>query len=120
MNNGTENFPYNEYSDWRSSFDDHPQFSVLKSHAERAVQDLFLVALRTQDEEFIYIFDSAKKIDDFAAKMIKYWEVVENYEICAEILSLLKEIKSKWRRITKNKKGQETVIREWLKSSFCW
>ena len=115
MTNNSENFPYN---DWRSSFEDHPQFSVLKTHIDRAVQDLFLVALRTQGEEFIYIFDSEQKIDDFASRMIKYWEVEENYEVCAEILVLAKELKSKWRSIPKNKKGQETVIREWLKSSF--
>ena len=115
MANNSENFPYN---DWRSSYEDHPQFSVLKSHIDRAVQDLFLVALRTQGEEFIYIFDSEKKIDDFGSRMIKYWEKEENYEVCAEILVLCKELKTKWRKITKNKKGQETVIREWLKSSF--
>lgn len=115
MTNNSENFPYN---DWRSSFEDHPQFSVLKNHIDRAVQDLFLVALRTQGEEFIYIFDCEQKIDEFASRMIKYWEVEENYEICAEILVLAKELKSKWRSIPKNKKGQETVIREWLKSSF--
>ena len=115
MANNSENFPYN---DWRSSYEDHPQFSVLKSHIDRAVQDLFLVALRTQGEEFIYIFDSEKKIDDFGSRMIKYWEKEENYEVCAEILVLGKELKAKWRNIPKNKKGQETVIREWLKSSF--
>lgn len=115
MNNSSGNFPYN---DWRSSFEDHPQFSVLKSHIDRAVQDLFLVALTTQDEEFIYIFDSEKKIEEFALRMIKYWEKEENYEICAEIQLLSKDLKSKWRKIPKNKKGQETVIREWLKSSF--
>mgnify|MGYP003648486361 FL=1 len=115
MANNSENFPYN---DWRSSYEDHPQFSVLKSHIDRAVQDLFLVALRTQGEEFIYIFDSEEKIGDFASRMIKYWEKEENYEVCAEILVLAKELKTKWRNIPKNKKGQETVIREWLKSSF--
>ena len=52
--------------------------------------------------------------------MIKYWEKEENYEICAEIQLLSKEVKSKWKKITKNKKGQETVIREWLKSSLWW
>jgi hypothetical protein len=111
----SENFPFN---DWRSSFEEHPQFSVLKNHIDRAVQDLFLVAMRTQGEEFIYIFDSAEKIDDFANRMIKYWEVKEDYETCGEILSLAEELKLKWKNIPKNKKVQETVIREWLKSSF--
>jgi len=113
MNNSSENF-----TDWKSSFEDHPQFSVLKTHIDRAVQDLFLVALRNQGEEFIYIFDNEQKIDDFASRMIKYWESEENYEICAEILVLTKELKEKWNAIPKNGKGQETVIREWLKSSF--
>lgn len=111
----SENFPFN---DWRSSFEEHPQFSVLKNHIDRAVQDLFLVAMRTQGEEFIYIFDSEEKIDDFANRMVKYWEIKEGYEVCGEILLLAKELKLKWRNIPKNKKVQETVIKEWLKSSF--
>jgi hypothetical protein len=115
MSFSSDGFPY---SDWRSSFEEHPQFNVLKCHIDRAVQDLFLVALKTQGEEFICIFDSEKKIDEFAKRMISYWEQEEHYETCAEILKLAKELKVKWRRIPKQNQGQEVVIREWLKSSF--
>jgi hypothetical protein len=38
----------------------HPQFEVLKKHIDRAVQDLFLSSLRTQNRDFLFIFD--KKI----------------------------------------------------------
>ncbi len=111
----SENYPF---SDWRSSFEDHPQFNVLKNHIDRAVQDLFLVALRTQGEEFLHIFDSESKIEDFSRKMIKYWEAEESYETCAEILVLTKELKSKWRSLPKKKADREKEIRQWLKSSF--
>lgn len=111
----SDNYPF---SDWRSSFEDHPQFNVLKSHIDRAVQDLFLVALRTQGEEFLHIFDCEQKIDEFTSRMIKYWENEECYEICAEILVLNKELKSKWKSLPKKKKDREKEIREWLKSSF--
>ena len=108
----------NPFSDWRASFEDHPQFSVLKSHIDRAVQDLFLVALRTQGKEFLHVFDSEKKIDLFTSRMLKYWEAEECYEICSEILALSKELKSKWRSLPKKKADREKEIREWLKSSF--
>jgi len=107
-----------DFSDWRSSFEDHPQYTVLKCHVERAVQDLFLSALRSQHDEFIYIFDSEKKIEDFCARMIKYWELEEIYETCSEILVLRSEVIEKWKNIPVSKRGQEMVIREWLKSSF--
>jgi hypothetical protein len=114
----TSNSENSSFSDWRSSFEDHPQFNVLKNHIDRAVQDLFLVALRTQGEEFIHIFDSESKIQEFSNRMIKYWEREECYEICAEILVLSKELKSKWRKLPKKKADREKEIRDWLKSSF--
>ena len=106
------------FSDWGSSFDDHPQYDILKCHVERAVQDLFLNALRLQSEDFVYIFDTEERIDDFCSRMIGYWEREEDYEICGEIVSLRKDLKSKWYMIPPVDRGKEIVIREWLKSSF--
>jgi len=106
------------FFDWGSSFDDHPQYAILKCHVERAVQDLFLNALRLQSEDFVYIFDDEEKIDDFCSRMISYWESEEDYEICGEIVSLRNQLKKKWFDIPPLDRGKEMVIREWLKSSF--
>jgi len=106
------------FSDWRSSFEGHPQYSILKCHVERAVQDLFLNALRTQTSDFVCIFDKQEKIDDFCFRMVSYWEEQENYEICGEIVSLKKKLEKSWSEIPEFKKGEGIVIREWLKSSF--
>ena len=111
-------FDNQHFPDWRSSFEDHPQLSVLKCHVERAVQDLFLEALRGQSQEFIYIFASKEQISDFCKKMCIYWENEESYEICGEILSLENELLSKWKMVPDSDRGKEMVIREWLKSSF--
>lgn len=115
MNFDSGNF---SLSDWGSSFDGHPQFSILKSHIERAVQDLFLNALRTQNPDFLQIFESESKIDDFCCRMINYWEGEENYEVCGEILKLKNQLKEDWKQIPVYERGKELVIREWLKSSF--
>ena len=106
------------FSDWGSSFEGHPQFSILKTHIERAVQDLFLNALRSQSPDFLQIFESESKIDDFCYRMILYWEREENYEVCGEILKLKKQLKDAWKTIPAYERGKELVIREWLKSSF--
>jgi hypothetical protein len=106
------------FSDWGSSFDGHPQFSLLKSHIERAVQDLFLNALRNQSDDFLQIFETECKIDDFCSRMILYWEGEENYEVCGEILNLKKRLKEVWKQIPVYERGKELEIREWLKSSF--
>src|SRR5210317_832119 len=115
MDIGSGNY---HFSDWSSSFDEHPQYAILKCHVERAVQDLFLNALRLQSEDFVYIFDSEERIDDFCFRMVSYWESEENYEICGEIVSLKKSLKSKWNKVPQVDRGKEIEIREWLKSSF--
>jgi hypothetical protein len=76
---------------------DHPQMGILKIHIERAVQDLFLDSLRTQAPELLYVFSSEDQIDGFVKKILTYWEELENYEICQEVLSLAKEFKEKWK-----------------------
>lgn len=74
----------------------HPQFPILKMHIDRAVQDLFLDALRMQPIELRYIFTEESQIDSFCQRMIKYWEESENYEICSEIQELCKKFKQSW------------------------
>lgn len=106
------------YSDWRSSFEEHPQSSILKNQIERSVHDLFLEALRSQSQEFICLFSTEKQIDDFCNRMCRYWELAENYEICSEIVQLRESLKTKMLSIPQGERGQEMVIREWLKSSF--
>jgi hypothetical protein len=106
------------YSDWRSSFEDHPQSSILKHQIERSVHDLFLEALRSQSHEFICLFSTESQIDDFCNRMCRYWESGENYEICSEIVQLRESLKAKMSSISPEERGQEMVIREWLKSSF--
>lgn len=106
------------YSDWRSSFEDHPQSLVIKNQIERSVNDLFLEALRSQTQEFVYLFSTEKQVIDFCDRMCKYWEGEENYEICAEIVQLRESLKLKLFSIPEKERGQEMIIREWLKSSF--
>jgi hypothetical protein len=74
----------------------HPQFHIIKKHIDRAVQDLFLKALREQPDELSYIFNDTDQIESFCQRMIKYWESNEDYEICSEIQSLSKKFKSNW------------------------
>lgn len=106
-------------SPWKKSFSSHPQFTVLESHIQRAVQDLFLTALRTQTEDFICIFDCEEQIDEFCNKMIHYWEELEDYEICSEIQKLSVKLKSTWSGSPLfYQKQQQEVLKEWLKSSF--
>lgn len=96
----------------------HPQFEVLKNHIDRAVQDLFLNSLRTQHEDFLYIFDSKDQIEKFVDKMIKYWEKEENYEICSEIIKLKKKMINKWKRAMSEESKEGEELKEWLRSSF--
>jgi hypothetical protein len=104
---------------WRDSFSSHPQFSILESHVQRAVQDLFLVALRSQTDDFICVFDSTEQIDEFCLKMISYWEKIEKYEICSEIQKLCTQLKLTWSGSPKYyQREQEEIMKEWIKSSF--
>ncbi len=94
----------------------HPQFEILKNHVDRAVQDLFLNSLRIQNKDFLYIFDSKDQIENFAEKMIKYWEKEEKYEVCSEILKLKKKMIIKWKKSTEKEKNKGEEIQEWLRS----
>jgi|688.fasta_scaffold878126_2 hypothetical protein len=112
-NSSQDNF----YTGWGSSFQNHHQFNVLKDHIDRAVQDIFLDSLREQNEEFLHIFSSTEKIDEFIDRMLRYWEGEENYEICGQILQLKSDLVSKWNSLKKKKTPNYSKFRSWLKSS---
>jgi len=96
----------------------HPQFQILKKHIDRAVQDLFLNSLRTQNRDFLYIFDNVEQIDKFIKRMTSYWEKEENYETCAEIMKLKKKMISNWKKTMSENKEEAEEMKEWLRSSL--
>lgn len=96
----------------------HPQSKILRQHIDRAVQDLFLETLRRQDDDFLFIFSDENQIEKFCQGMIKYWEEKEEYETCAEILKLEKEIISRWKSIIKEDPEGENEIKQWFNSSI--
>lgn len=112
-NNGDD-----EFSKWEDPKSFHPQGNILKSHIERAVQDIFYSALKSQSEDLLYIFYSKDQIDELIKRMVKYWESEEEYEKCSEIMSLGDKFKEKWE--TPEEKNPEITsrIKDWLKSSF--
>lgn len=106
------------YTGWGSSFEEHPQFAVLKTHIDRSIQDLFLEALRDQTPEFLSIFSSRKKIEEFTNKMLRYWEESENYELCGEIQILKGVLIRNWESLPRKKKSKFGEFKDWLKSSI--
>lgn len=96
----------------------HPQFEILKKHIDRAVQDLFLNSIRAQHKDFLYIFENRDQIEKFCARMIKYWEKEENYEICAEIIKLKKKMITKWKKAMAEEFNDEEEMKQWLRSSL--
>ena len=81
----------------------HPQFNIIKNHIERAVHDLFLDSLRNKSTDLLYIFSNEEQIDGFTGKILNYWEELEKYEVCKEVLDLSKDFKERW----KNKESIE-------------
>jgi hypothetical protein len=75
----------------------HPQYKILKKHIERSIQDLFLESLRNQPVELLYVFETEDQIDGFIQRTLSYWERLEKYEICKDILDLSKSLKEKWK-----------------------
>ena len=75
----------------------HPQFEVIKKHIERAVQDLFIDSLRSRANDLLYVFNEESQIDGFTERILNYWEGLEDYEVCKEVLDLSKEFKERWR-----------------------
>jgi hypothetical protein len=97
----------------------HPQYDILKKHIERSVQDMFLSTLRNQPIELIFIFENENQIDGFSDRVLKYWEGLEKYEICSEVIELSKQLKEKW----KNRDGLEKTegfvrIQDIFRSTF--
>lgn len=95
--------------------DKHPQEDLINSNIERAVQDIFLDSLRRQAPELIYIFSDETQIDNFIKRFLKYWESLEKYEICKEVLDLVGPFKEKWRERDYN---QSTIGLERIKDLF--
>lgn len=77
--------------------DSHPQFPLIKKHIERSVQDLFLISLREQPEEMVYVFTEEEQIEKFKSRMLSYWEKFEEYEICQEISEKIEDLKTRWK-----------------------
>ena len=75
----------------------HPQFPLIKKHIERSVQDLFLISLREQPDEMVYVFTQEEQIDRFKSRMLTYWEGFEEYEICQEISERVEDLKERWK-----------------------
>jgi hypothetical protein len=75
----------------------HPQFSLIKKHIERSVQDLFLTSLREQPEEMVYVFVEEDQIEKFKSRMLTYWEKFEEYEICQEVSERIEDLKERWK-----------------------
>jgi len=85
--------------------EEHPQFSILKRHIERSVQDLFLDCLRAPSSELLYVFTQEEQIDVFINRILKYWEDYENYEVCQEVVSLSKKCREEWKNISATSVG---------------
>lgn len=94
----------------------HPQFFIIKKHIERAVQDTFLIALRGQNDEILYIFNKIEQIPEFRKKIILYWEEMEEYEICNEIIDLTRDLEERWKK--KIEVDQEFSMLNHLKDLF--
>lgn len=86
-----------EYDSEFSLDDKHPQFALIKKHIERAVQDLFLDSLRNDMDTLVHAFTNEDQIDGFVERILKYWEVLEDYEVCKEVISLSKTFKKRWK-----------------------
>jgi hypothetical protein len=75
----------------------HPQFEIIKKHIERAVQDLFIDSLRSKTNDLLYVFDEESQIDGFTERILNYWEELENYEVCKEVVDLSNDFKERWK-----------------------
>lgn len=75
----------------------HPQFEIIKKHIERAVQDLFIDSLRSRTDDLLYVFNEESQIDGFTERILNYWEGLEDYEVCKEVVDLSKDFKKRWR-----------------------
>jgi len=100
------------------SFVNHPQSEILKWHIDRAIQDMFLESLRSQLEEFVYIFNSEDEIEKFVDKIVVYREANEEYEVCSEAISLKNSLLEKWRKTMEEDSKKEDKLKDWLRNSL--
>jgi hypothetical protein len=108
-----EDFQFNGFSGESR----HPQFPTIKRHIERAVQDLFLDSLRNKSDDLLYVFNDEKQIDGFVERILSYWEDLEDYEACKEVLELTNGFKQRWQeRETLEDSSALIRIRELFKS----
>jgi hypothetical protein len=91
-------FNFDDSNPFLFGFDnEHPQFSLIKKHIERSVQDLFLTSLREQPEEMVYVFTEEEQIEKFKSRILSYWEKFEEYEICQEVSEKIQDLKERWK-----------------------
>lgn len=110
----------NEFGDWRNIYYVHPQSEILIKHVERATQDIFYDSLKTETSDLFFLIKSEKKLDQFLGKMIKYWEQMEEFEKCSEIMKLGNELRNKWdqKRESISKLTPMERLHNWIKSSL--
>ena len=77
--------------------ENHPQYEILQKHITRAVNDLFLISIRNNSRSLLRFFSNEDQIESFFKKIISYWEDLEKYEICEEVLISSKRIKEDWK-----------------------
>lgn len=97
----------------------HPQYDILRKHIERSIQDMFLTSLRSQPVELVFIFETEDQIDGFINRIMKYWENLEKYETCSEVMELSKHLKDKWKNRADLEKTEGLLrIRDIFRSTF--
>jgi hypothetical protein len=80
---------------------------------------MFLSTLRNQPIELIFIFENENQIDGFSDRVLKYWEGLEKYEICSEVIELSKQLKEKWGNRDNLEKTEGSIrIRNIFQSTF--
>jgi len=96
----------------------HPQYEILKKHVERSVQDIFIDGLKNKMDNLIFAFENEDHIDLFSDRMLKYWEQLEDYEKCKEIVSLISKLKESWRnRESLDNLDQKFIIADLFKNN---
>lgn len=92
----------------------HPQYDLLKKHVERSVQDIFIDGLKNKMNNLVFAFDTENHIDLFSNRMLKYWEELEDYEKCNEIVLLISKLKEIWR----NRDSLDTLDKNFIISDL--
>ena len=80
----------------------HPQYDILKKHIERSIQDIFLDSLKNKSDKLVLAFENVEQINSFGDRILKYWETLEDYQKCKDIVDLIKKLKDDWRNLAVN------------------